>query len=436
MNTHWGRTDSLRNAVRGCLWHVGWGRLLVVAGTPDELNKPLGLNRPARKSFAVGRWLMRSAAACVVAIFAGLGAYVMLVTDPNGGKPVATAGIEKQVRTAAAPEVTPEAAVTRATGNDPVQNARDMEAEAGVTVFRPGSDAPGSVVIKIAEPVTVKLAPAPDKRLVERSRHGQLPKTGDDGSTPAQIYARPVGQSPVAKPSGRIAILVGGMGISQSATTDAISRLPGPVSLAFAPYGSELERNVAKARSDGHEVFLQVPMEPFDYPDNDPGPHTLLTGPKAAENLERLHWTLARFSGYVGIVNFMGGRFTADEPSLFPVMKEIAGRGLMIIDDGSSQRSLMATAATTARAPTVKADLVLDAVVQPQAIDRELARIEQMARERGIAFASATALPMTVERIARWAKTLEGKGLVLVPVSSVGGPRQPATTGSLQKLNR
>jgi uncharacterized protein len=408
----------------------------VVAGAPDELNKPLGQNKPARKGFAAGRWLSRGAAALVMSIFVGLGGYVMLVTDPNGGKPVASAGIEKQIRKAAAPDVVPETATARSVGNEPVQNAKDMEAEAGVTVYRPGSDAPGSVVIRIAEPVTVKLAPAPDKRLVERSRHGQLPKIGDDGTTSAQIYARPVGPGPVAKPTGRIAILVGGMGISQSATADAISRLPGPVSLAFAPYGSELERNVAKARSDGHEVFLQIPMEPFDYPDNDPGPHTLLTGPKAAENLERLHWTLARFSGYVGIVNFMGGRFTADEPALFPVLKEIAARGLMIVDDGSSQRSLMATAATAARTPTVRADLVLDAVVQPQAIDRELAKIEQLARERGTVFASATALPMTVERITRWAKTLESKGLVLVPVSSIGGSRTPATTGSLQKLNR
>lgn len=415
---------------------MGWGRRLVLAGSTDELNRPLGLDRPARGGRATGRLLLRGAAAVIISIFAGLGTYVLFVSDPNGGKPVASASIEKQVRTVVAADKTAEPSVARATTSDPVQNARDLEAEAGVTVFRPGSDAPGSVVIKIAEPIAIKLAPSPDKRLIERSRHGQLPKTGEDGSTPAQIYARPVGPSPVAKPTGRIAILVGGMGISQSATADAISRLPGPVSLAFAPYGAELERNVAKARSDGHEVFLQVPMEPFDYPDNDPGPHTLVTGQKAGDNLERLHWALARFTGYVGIVNFMGGRFTADEGSLAPVMREISSRGLMIVDDGSSQRSLMTSSAGAARAPTVKADVVLDAVVQPAAIDRELARIEQVARDRGVVLASATALPMTVERIVRWSKTLEGKGLILVPVSSVGGPRAPTTTGSLQKPGR
>ena len=35
-------------------------------------------------------------------------------------------------------------------------------------------------------------------------------------------------------------------------------------------------RQTQRARSEGHELFLQAPMEPFDYPDNDPGPQTLL----------------------------------------------------------------------------------------------------------------------------------------------------------------
>lgn len=408
----------------------------MVAATPDDLNKPLGLNRPERKKPPVGRWLVRGAAIVVLSIFAGIGAYVMLVSDTSGGRPMVTATIERGTRAAAAPEAGKDIPAARAVSLDPVQSAKEMESDAGVTVVRPGSEAPGAVIIRIPDPVTVKLAPAPDKRLIERSRHGLLPKTGDDGATSAQVYARPNSGLAPAKPAGRIAILVGGLGISQSATADAIGRLPGPVSLAFAPYGSELERNVARARSEGHEVFLQVPMEPFDYPDNDPGPHTLLSGPKAGENMERLHWALARFTGYVGIVNFMGGRFTADESSLFPVMKEAAARGLMIIDDGSSQRSLIPTAAGMVRAPSAKADLVLDAMVQAQAIDRELGKLETLARERGTAVASATALPMTVERINRWAKTLEEKGLVLVPVSAMTAVRNPATTGALQKSNR
>ena len=64
-------------------------------------------------------------------------------------------------------------------------------------------------------------------------------------------------------------------------------------------------------------------MEPFDYPDNDPGPQTLLTSLTPEQNIDRLHWLMSRFQGYVGIVSYMGARFTASEPSLAPVLREL-----------------------------------------------------------------------------------------------------------------
>jgi len=267
---------------------------------------------------------------------------------------------------------------------------------------------------------------------VERTRYGLLPKIGPDGATPAQVYARPLGPPPATKPAGQIALLIGGLGISQSGTAEAIAKLPGSVSLAFAPYGSDLERSVQRARADGHEVFLQLPMEPFDYPDNDPGPHTLLTGPKAADNPDRLHWALARFTGYVGIVNFLGGRLTADDAALSPILRELAGRGLMVVDDGSSSRSLLAASAARAQIPALKVDRVVDTVLRADAIDKELVALEALAREQGVAVAAASALPVSIERITLWAASLEGKGLAIVPVSAARTLRSPKTTGSLR----
>ncbi|MGE7468335.1 divergent polysaccharide deacetylase family protein [Bosea sp. NPDC003192] len=402
-----------------------------MAGLPlSELDQPLGQAKRARAQKPYGRWLWRGLTGGLAVIFAGLILYAALKRDPNGGEPIATAMIRERP---AAPEI------AKAMPQPPAleerrgpASASQLEADSGVTVVRPGSDAPGAIVITVPDDGTIKLAPAPDKRLVERTRHGLLPKIGSDGATPAQVYARPLGPAPATKPAGRIAILVGGLGISQSSTSEAIARLPGPVSLAFAPYGAELEKTVQRARGEGHEVFLQVPMEPFDYPDNDPGPHTLLTGPKGTDNLDRLQWVLGRFSGYVGIVNFLGGRLTSDDTALTPLLRELAGRGLMVVDDGSSPRSLLASAASKAQIPALKADLALDAVPRPETIDKELARLETLARDQGAAVATASALPVTVERIARWARTLEGKNLVIVPVSAARGFRNPSTTGSLR----
>ena len=112
----------------------------------------------------------------------------------------------------------------------------------------------------------------------------------------------------------RIALIVGGLGVSASATADAIAKLPGAVTLGFVPYGTDVAALAARARDGGHEILLQVPMEPFDYPDNDPGPQTLLTSLTPQQNIDRLYWLMSRFQGYVGLTNTMGARFTASEP--------------------------------------------------------------------------------------------------------------------------
>ena len=75
---------------------------------------------------------------------------------------------------------------------------------------------------------------------------------------------------------------------------------------------------------------------------------------------------------------------------------------------------------------------MVDAVARPDAIDKELAAIEATARDQGVVVLGASALPVSIERIARWAQTLEAKGLVIVPMSAARGLRSPKTTGSLR----
>ena len=176
---------------------------------------------------------------------------------------------------------------------------------------------------------------------------------------PARLKAIP------GKPNApRVAIVIGGLGIGASGTNEALAKLPPAVTFAFAPYGGDLEQIVARARGEGHEVLLQVPMEPFDYPDNDPGPQTLLTSLDAAQNIDRLHWLMSRFQGYVGLANLMGARFTASEPALSPVLREAAKRGLIYVDDGSSQRSLASQIAGANNLAFAKADVVIDSAAE------------------------------------------------------------------------
>src|SRR5204863_7919616 len=100
-----------------------------------------------------------------------------------------------------------------------------------------------------------------------------------------------------------VSIVVGGLGVGAAKTTEAIMKLPTAVTLAFTPYGADPAKLAERARAQRHEILLQIPMEPFDYPDNDPGPQTLLTTLAAEQNIDRLYWHLSRFQGHAGMAN-------------------------------------------------------------------------------------------------------------------------------------
>lgn len=362
----------------------------------------------------------------LLAVLIGLGAIiglVVLVGDRSGGVPfqrVAITIAPSRPPVSASVDSGPAASVDRSR-----RSADEVESASGVSVVRPvGTSAPEAVIVRVPDEAQARLRPAPDPRLVERTRHGALPRIGADGSRPVDHYARPPGTLSGGRvPVARIALLVGGLGISQAATAEAIARLPAPVSLGFAPYGTDLGKWAARAREAGHEVFLQVPMEPYDYPDSDPGPHTLTAAASPAEMIERLHWALGRLVGYVGIVNHMGAKLTANERALAPIVDDVARRGLAIVDDGTSSRSVLSTAAHSA--PFARATIVVDAVASVDEIDRALERLIVAASRGEAVLGSASATPLTIDRISRWSRGLEARGILLLPVTATLRPASP-----------
>ena len=242
-----------------------------------------------------------------------------------------------------------------------------------------------------------------------------IPTTAD-GLKPVTAYAGAVDQAKAAK-TPIVAIVVGGLGVGAAKTADAILKLPAAVTLAFTPYGSDPTKLVERARAQHHEILLQIPMEPYDYPDNDPGPQTLLTTLAPEQNLDRLYWHLSRFQGYAGIANFMGARFVATDTAMLPIVKEAAKRGLGYFDDGAA-RSLAPSLAAAQAMPFAKADLTIDSVPTSGEIDRALARLEDLAKERGFAVGVASALPISIERIGAWARSLESRGVMLAPLTT------------------
>jgi polysaccharide deacetylase 2 family uncharacterized protein YibQ len=404
----------------------------------DDLDAPLG-QRPKRRrgTFHVP---VPQIIAGVLALFLGVFAmWAAIGDDPFGGEPMSVAPIHLPAAAATAP-AGPQAQAAGA-GNSGLgrYDGPDGRGPAGAAAEASqsqgkGSAAPGTTTIDIIngttgarQQVTIPI-PGQDvqppagngieQKFIEMTPQGPLPKIAADGVRPEDAFAQPVQTIPGKPNAPRVALIVGGLGVSAKLTADAIAKLPGPVSLAFVPYGSD-GAWVAHARAAGHEVLLQVPMEPFNYPDNDPGPETLLTSLVPAQNMDRLHWLMSRFEGYVGLINMMGARFTASEDAFAPVLRETAKRGLIYVDDGSDPRSVAGRIAGANNLPFAKADVILDSVPTPDEIDHALDRLEMAAREHHAAVGIASALPVSIAHIAKWAKAAASRGVLLVPITAV-----------------
>jgi polysaccharide deacetylase 2 family uncharacterized protein YibQ len=272
------------------------------------------------------------------------------------------------------------------------------------------------VTVEPAPEKIVALAPVPDPELAKKSDFGLLPIIGPDGKMPWRTYARPF-DDPLARP--RIAIIMSEMGMSSSATKTAIQKLPGAVTLSFNPYARDLQNWIGQARAAGHEVLLQLPMEPFGYPNNDPGPHSLLTSLTDRENLNRLDWMLGRFTGYSGVTNQMGSRFTSSLQDMTPIMTVLKDRGLLFLDGRTSSKSISAKVATQLGMPVAVNNRFLDHKADRATIDKRLAELEKIARFTGSAVGVGYPYPVTMERIAVWAQSLNRKGIVLAPISAI-----------------
>jgi len=405
----------------------------------DDLNTPLGVApKKKKKSFVLPPGLVSRVIAGVLGLCVTvLAGWILFVDEPFGGEPMVivsayTAPKPADAAAAQKPDIAaPLPAAVTAGGDRALPPGAEtitiIDGSTGkrqeVTVGQPGvSPATKFNAKTISTPAT-----AIDPRLLETTRHGSVPKISPDGARPSDAYARPVKPQANRANAPRVAIVIEGLGMSSNTTSEALAKLPPPVTFAFTPYGTDIERWINRARGEGHEVVAQVGMEPFDYPHSDPGPQTLLAAMPAENNLDRLMWFLSRFQGYVGVTSLMGGRFTATETAFGPVMNEIGKRGLIYFDDGTSPRSVAGQISGANNAAFAKADAVLDAVPTQVDIDNALARLEATARSRGVAVASASALPITIDRIALWARGAEDRGIILVPLSSVAVRPKTAT---------
>lgn len=324
--------------------------------------------------------------------------------------------VTPSARTAAVaqPEAAPSAAPDRsAAAGKPVEANDVQEGKANLdsilAALNQQAEAPPPAVA--AEPAVAADPPPP------------LPLKRPSGVKPPTRTAALQGwtSSEVATPRPiRIAILLRGVGRDDSNSSEAVTNLPSAVSLAFMPYNNGgAQQWATKARELGHEVIVQLPLEPSDYPVNNPGPETLLSSSPADQNLSRMRAVLKRFDGYTGVTNFLGGRILQSKTALRPILEDLKSQGLIYVGEGNNSHAVVKGLAAELGLRYGNADLIIDAQPSPQAIRKALDRLVTLARKDGTAIGLGYASRTTIEQIRAWSETLAADGVTLVPVGAL-----------------
>lgn len=380
-----------------------------------ELERPLGQER-RRESTKRGWGFPRPSRIGGMALAAAIvaaGGYIALQPDP-----FRTPAVE--VRTSVAADTDGAETVALEKAETPPAEPASAARTPGPSIIKLSPDTGDAKnVIVIRDPSAVgqdlRVAHLPDRALLEQSESGPLPVRAADGRRAVDVYARPWSGARGA----RVAIVIGGLGLSQTGTQEAIEKLPPEVTLAFAPQGNSIGRWMQAARRDGHEIMMQLPLEPFDYPRVNPGRNTLTTDADEQQNISNLHWTLSRTTNFIGVMNYMGARFATDRAAFAPVMEEIGVRGLLYLDDGSSARSLAGELAAKNKVPFAQGDAVIDEARDRGAVLKKLDQLEATARARGYALGTGSAFDTTVDAVASWVREAKKRGIEIVPVSAV-----------------
>lgn len=372
-----------------------------------EIEQPLGQGRrggPTGPRRPLGQMLASGLA--VAAIIAAAGSIALRPSPFRDPVQVVTTTPEIAPVIAAAPEAVQPPAATGPAGGAKIIKVQPEQGTSG-----------GAIVIR--DPSTLgqdaRVAHLPDRALIEDSPTGPLPVRAADGRRPMDVYARPWSGARGA----RVAIVIGGFAISQTGTQAAIDTLPPEVTIAFSPSGNSIGRWMQAARQKGHEILLQVPLEPFDYPNVDPGRNTLTVDAPAEETMQNLHWALSRTTNYTGVMNFMGARYAADEGAMHTMLADLGKRGLLYLDDGSTARTTAPEVALRDGVAFAAADMTIDGTRERGAILAKLDDLERTARAKGVAIGTGSAFGETVEAVTAWAKEARKRGIEIVPVSAV-----------------
>lgn len=305
----------------------------------------------------------------------------------------------------------------------PPETPPEMPPEEEPEMLPPSPDAEAVPPAETAPPAPVEesdaapATPMPDVNpsLVERVEGADLPVIGADGTKPWRAYSKPFDRK---RNQPMVAVVISGLGINREVTQDAL-HLHEYFTVSFSPYARDIGSWRSAIRATGHEMLVDLPLQPSDYPLTDPGPYGVILEKGDAEAIHRMQWMMARFPTLIGFLTPQNESFTANDEALKILLQTLANRGLMLVLGHEPPRKETKDLVDASHTAIVTADILLDEEQSPTAIQARLTQLEEQAKKNGYAIGIAQSYPLTVSQLKAWSRSLAEKGIILVPVSAI-----------------
>ncbi len=216
----------------------------------------------------------------------------------------------------------------------------------------------------------------------------QVPDSSSSHPPPTfEIYPREeitpfrrIPESPATLP--KVAIIIDDIGYDRRIAKKFLS-LDAALTLSVLPQSPFRKQILRRAKANGTQIMLHLPMEPIEYPGVNPGPGALLTAMSPEQISQRLRKHLDAMPSVRGVNNHMGSRMTAIPNKMYQILTVLKTRNLFFIDSFTTEESLCRSSARVLQVPFAQRDVFLDHVQTPDSIRRQIRRLIHIANDYG-----------------------------------------------------
>jgi len=253
---------------------------------------------------------------------------------------------------------------------------------------------------------------------VEKPERNELSlKVGiDDRVTDLIIFKK---RSKLSVRKARIAIIVDDLGIKNLDNEEGFMKLSFPMTFSILPF-QRFTADVCKmAEKYGRECILHMPMEPYGFPENNPGKGALMENDSTRELKQKLRKALEDVPIAVGMNNHMGSKATESKKIMKAVMSVLKEKGLFFIDSHTTPETAGYSTAKQYGLSTADTKLFLDNILEESAIIMRLDQAADIAVKNGSVVVICHDNPETLKVLKKKMPLLERKGIQFVKVSTL-----------------